>query len=436
MTLERLKTITLTVLVVLSLVLTYLLWTYEPNYEPLHNLETVEKVTLAAERPLSEVLKPIQLFYHDGKEHWGTYNSQHLSPFYDLLLDARFVDFETYPLNNQLTRLVEENRSIEFVYADGVGMTVFHQLFDFSSARPVLSDVERIVLFEKRQGNRIKTFAWFVSQSRNSYIEAEVKNQTFQEYEDVYEREKNNFMAVKRLNIGRDKMPLYFPVKEIQLSRLQAYPVPIPELELTSALFSDPNLVRESYREADIRSYTDGNSELKLYLLENYLSYINPTRRGDQKSDHAEESPFLQVHRFINSHGGYTEPFTFMGMHQLPDNKTEVEFRLSLNGFPAFDARIAEMKVIWQEQEVFEYVRSTETISDSVIYKEPDRETLLTAEELAFALKQALNVDIKQIDNLTLGYTVSTYDDYLVFTPNWYMYYRGTWEPILKESKG
>src|SRR5690606_30941829 len=116
----------------------------------------------------------------------------------------------------------------------------------------------------------------------------------------------------------------------------------------------------------------------------NYLSYINPTRRGEQKASDAEESPFLQVHRFINSHGGYTEPFTFMGIRRQPGNKTEVEFRLSFNGFPAFDARIAEMKVIWQEREVFEYIRATETIMDSVIYKEPEMETLLTAEELEF----------------------------------------------------
>lgn len=436
MTLEKLKTITLTILVLLSLVLTYFLWTYEPNYEPLHNLETVEKVTLAAERPLSEVLKPIQLFYHDDGDHWGTYNSQHLSPLYHLLLDATFVNFKTHALDDDLQRLVEEDKSIEFVYADGVSMTVFHQLFDFNQEKPMLSDIERIVLFEKKHGNRLKTFAWFVSKARNSYLEAEIKNQTLQVYENIFEREKNNFLAVKRLDIGYDQMPLYFPEKELQLNRLQAYPVPIPELELTNALFPDPNLVRESYREANIRSYTDGNSELKLYQLENYLSYINPTRRGEQKASDAEESPFLQVHRFINSHGGYTEPFTFMGIRRQPGNKTEVEFRLSFNGFPAFDARIAEMKVIWQEREVFEYIRATETIMDSVIYKEPEMETLLTAEELEFSLKQSLNVDTKQIDNLTLGYMVSAYDDYLVFTPSWYMYYRGTWEPILKESKG
>lgn len=434
MTLEKLKTITLTILVILSLVLTYFLWTYEPNYEPLHNLETVEKVTLAAERPLSEVLQPIQLFYHDENSHWGMYNSQHFSPFYHLLLDATFVNFKTHALEDELKNLIQEHTSIEFVYADGVSMATFNHLFDFNQEKPMLSDVERIVLFERKHDNRVKTFAWFVSKSRNSLIEAEIKNQTFQVYKDIYEREKNNFLEVKLLSIGSDKMPLYFPTKELQLNRLQAYPVPIAELELTNALFPDPNLVRESYQETDIRSYTDGNSELKLHLLENYLSYINPTRRGEQKMNRIEESPFLQVHRFINNHGGYTEPFLFMGVRSKPDNKTEVDFRLSFNGFPAFDARIAEIKVIWQEQEVFEYVRATETISDSVIYREPEMETMITAEELEFSIKQSLNVDSKQIDNLTLGYMVSTYDDYIVFTPNWYMFYRGEWQAILKES--
>src|SRR5690606_23226852 len=148
-------------------------------------------------------------------------------PFYKLLLDATFVNFKTYQLHNELNELIREHKSIEFVYADGVSMETFHHLLDFNREKPSLSDVERIVLFEKRRGNREKTFAWFVSKNKNRYIEAEIKNQRFQEYVDIYEQEKNNFLDVEKLNVGSDNTPIYFPIKEVEAHRLQAYPIPI-----------------------------------------------------------------------------------------------------------------------------------------------------------------------------------------------------------------
>lgn len=433
MNLEKLKTITLIFLFTLSLVLTYFLWTFQPNYEQLHNLETVEKVTLAAERSLSEVFMPIQLFHHTDDTHRGMYNLDYLKPFYDQLLEATFVNFATHSLNNQLNDIINTEKSIEFVYADGISMEVFHQLFDFNREKPMLTHVDRIVLFEQMRGNRVKTFAWFISNEKNSYIEAEIKNQTFQAYLDLVEKHKKNFHDVEPLNIGSNRVPIFFPTEEIVTQRVHAYPAPIPELELTSALFPDPSLVRESYHENDIRSYTDGNRELKLYLHANYLTFINPTRRGDQ-STVQEESPILQTHRFVNSHGGFTEPFTFMSVSEQPDHKTQVEFRLTFKGYPAFDSRIAQMKVIWQQQEVFEYERATETLSDSITYLEPESLTLLSAEQLLDSIQQSMMIDKHEIENITLGYTVSNYDDYIVFTPNWYIFYRDNWEVVLKEN--
>lgn len=434
MKLEKLKTITLTVLVILSLVLTYFLWTFQPNYEQLHNLETVEKVTLAEERPLNEVFVPIQVFYHDNGAHKGLYKAKHFTPLYELLLEASFENFETHTLNNQLNNVTNDGKSIDFIYPDGLSMEVFHQLLDFNQEKPALSNVERIVLFEKASGNRMKTFAWFISNDNNSYIEAEIKNQTFQGYADLYEQQKEHYLELEKLNVGSNRYPIFFPSEEIVANKYQAYPVPISEIDLTSALFPDPSLVRESYAEHDIRSYTDGNRELKLYLQSQYLTFINPTRRGD-RTNLNEESHVLQAHHFVNSHGGFIEPFTFMSVTKRSENRTQVEFRMLFEGYPAFDSRIAQLKVIWQQQEVYEYERSTETISESVIYTEPEQVTLLTADELLTSVKQSFFIDENEIEKVTLGYTVSTYDDYIVFTPNWYIFYNGRWEVILKENE-
>ena len=287
------------------------------------------------------------------------------------------------------------------------------------------------MVFERESNNRLNTFAWFISTQHNSYIEAEIQNQTFQSYVDLFEHS-DGFLNVESLNIGSPRNPIYFPNEQIQAHKRQAYPVPISELEISRALFPDPSLVRESHYEDDVRSYTDGNRELKLYLHANYLTFINPTRRGEQVSIQ-EETPILQVHRFINNHGGFTEPYVFTNANEQPDNKTRVDFRLLFNGYPAFDARIARMTVIWQEREVFEYERSTETISDSVTITEPEQVTLLSSEQLVRVLQRSSFFNEAEIENVTLGYTVSQYDDHFVFSPNWYVKHNGQWDVVSDE---
>lgn len=431
---EKLKTIILTALVAISLLLTYLLWTFQPNYEQLANLETIEKVMLAQERSLNDVITPIHVFHHAEESHQGAYRVDGFKPLYDLLLEGTFTSFEQYSLNNQVMNLVNTTKSIDFVFADGLSMDVFHQLLDFSRERPVLSHVDRIIVFEQDRGDRVKTYAWFVSFQNKSYIEAEISNQTFQAYEDIYAQQKESFLDVELLHVGSSRLPTYFPTKPLEMKKLQAYPVPIPELDLTKALFPDPSLVRESYQEDNLRSYTDGNRELKVFFNSNYVTFINPTRRGDRMDGQAD-SPILQAQRFVNSHGGFTEPYAFTSIRERADHKSQIEFRLLFNGYPAFDARIAELQVIWQDHEVFEYVRSMETIADSVIYEEPETLTLLSADELMTALQNSFVYDANEIEKTTLGYTVSSYDDYVVFTPNWYIFYQGKWEVILKENE-
>lgn len=433
MTFEKFKTITLNVLVLLSLLLTYKMWTFQPNYEQLGNLETIEKVTLGPERPLSEVVLPIHVLYHNDGKHMGAYSENDYNSVYELFLGGEYRGLDVHSLNlKQLNNIIEKEKSIEFVYPDGFSMEIFNQLLDFEDPNTSLTDVERVVIFEQLENNRIQTYAWFISFDGKNYLEAQVTNQTFAAYEDLYNQQKNSFLEVEPMDVNHDRPKLYFPVKAIQANKYQAYPSPISEPDLTKALFQDSNVVRASNFEKGIRSYTDGNRELKLYVNSNYLTYINPSRRGERFI--TQDSPLLQAHRFVNQHGGFMDPYMLANINKYPDQKTEIDFQLLFNGYPAFDARIAELEVVWQDDEVFEYQRSMETISDSVVYEEPDLMTLMSASELETLFKESELYNVNDIENVTLGYTINEYDGYIVFTPNWYIHYQGKWEVLLKED--
>lgn len=54
MSYEHIKTIILTILVATSALLTWNLWTYQPNFEPIEKANTVQEVTIAEKRSESD----------------------------------------------------------------------------------------------------------------------------------------------------------------------------------------------------------------------------------------------------------------------------------------------------------------------------------------------------------------------------------------------
>jgi len=76
MTYENIKSGMLTFLVVLSGILTWNIWTYQPDYELVTNHKTVEEVNIATQKDLKKIVKPHQIIYQvDGKQFGSVDNA-------------------------------------------------------------------------------------------------------------------------------------------------------------------------------------------------------------------------------------------------------------------------------------------------------------------------------------------------------------------------
>lgn len=436
MTFEKMKTVALTVLVLLSMILTYQLWTYQPDYEPLDRLETVEKVTLASEQKLDQVIQPFQVLFHLEGEHFGSFNLNQFKDVYAFLLDGTFTNLRERTLDfTQLTHAIDKGKSVEFVYPDGFGMDIFYHVFKFNDREMDLAKVDRILLFDEEKTNDpTNTKAWFISYDTRRYIEADVTNLTFSTFEEWYHDNQEALLTLMSKTLANRQAPVYFPAQEVEVHKYQAaYPVPMSEIELTEALFPDPTVVRQSYTESGVRSYTDGSRELKLFTNAHYLTFINPTRSGDPPAP--QQPVALQAFRFINNHGGFTEHFLLSRIRDLPDHKNQIVFRMFFNGYLTFGAWVGEIDVIWQGTEVFEYSRSTQSFKTSVIYEEPDTIRLPSVSDMEQFFEQSDQYELGRIRNITLGYTIDEYEDYVIFSPNWYFLYDGEWSALMDDDE-
>ena len=61
---EHLKSVILTTLVLISLVLSYSLWSYQPNYDVIQNQDYVQKVSIGAKRDFKDIVIPNLLVVH------------------------------------------------------------------------------------------------------------------------------------------------------------------------------------------------------------------------------------------------------------------------------------------------------------------------------------------------------------------------------------
>ena len=62
LTYENIKSIILAILIVTSLLLTWNLWTYQPNYEELKKSKVVQEVSLSPKKDIKEIVKAEQSY--------------------------------------------------------------------------------------------------------------------------------------------------------------------------------------------------------------------------------------------------------------------------------------------------------------------------------------------------------------------------------------
>ncbi|MBC6153469.1 transcriptional regulator, partial [Listeria booriae] len=120
----------LTILVILSIVLSYFIWKGQPDYEAI-NVKEVEKTTIDKTMTTSEVFKPYKLVVNSNGNNYQSLNESLLN---EIMAQGKAFSFSEVVLANkknseEYEKVVHKNGTIEIVFPDNIPFSIFSQIF-------------------------------------------------------------------------------------------------------------------------------------------------------------------------------------------------------------------------------------------------------------------------------------------------------------------
>ena len=217
-------------LVGLSMILTWQLWTFQPNIELLDNTaKYVPNEAMSEERKLTEIIRPEQIVIHQqGRHAMIPTNDERFDQLYQKLLKTNFVEGDMLavgPFPKQV-----QNGGIELIFPTSIPVDVFVSLFqvDQEEFNLPLSAINRLYMYVDRQDEQVHM--QMLSSKDTQVVEVETNFSVgdfernflrpFDEYVEVFQA--NNRSSTRELSEH-----IYIPVGPLRLkdflSQLRQY---------------------------------------------------------------------------------------------------------------------------------------------------------------------------------------------------------------------
>ena len=130
---EKIKSILLTVLVALSIFLTWNLWTYQPEYDVIESTEAFD-VSIGDERKELELIQPYKVFYHDEEQITGSPNEKEIDKVLEQMSSWRLTDakdISSQYSQSEIENLVHSPGRIELVFPDSLPLSSYNKVIKF-----------------------------------------------------------------------------------------------------------------------------------------------------------------------------------------------------------------------------------------------------------------------------------------------------------------
>ncbi len=440
---ERIKTGLLIGLVCLSLVLTWQLWTYQPDIALLNeSTRYIPNEAMSEEKKLTDVIWPEQIIIHHKEEYTAVLPDNHqFEPFYNKLLTTSLnKDEDTIKVLESLSGLVNYS-GVELIYPTAIPIDVFLGLFqvDQKEVNLPIEAVDHIFVYVEPQDGQVHMR--LISRVDEQVID--VKTSLPQkDFERTFLASSTDFEKMVKLdNDSSDSVfaeDVYIPENKVKAKRLSFTVSPISGEFFRQALFTDPDSVKY-YRQSDNEeSYTDGNRIINIRTNGLFMEYNNPVFSSDSR----ERGSKHIVHRsyeFINGHGGWTDDYflTDWDSHEIRDI---AEYRLHINHYPviSFDG-IDQMvlRVSRSGNQMESYSRPLFYLDSQPIDAQEEVE-LPSGLEVIDRLKELEYFDMTRLQKVVIGYEmIMPSRSFITVEPNWFVLYDGRWQKVnFDEERG
>ncbi len=439
---ERFKTVLLVFLVLLSATLSWRILNYRPAYEKAPLTAAAIETNVQMKLTPEAIIQPQFVTLHTSETDYLSYDpallANSIADFEKMKLEV--VHSNSFKKTNGSTLLEEINSFLEsknlgtntdklplvstdtiiYTFPGNVPFSLFSSFMHLNDTGIINFTFDKIIIPTKSESRAI----FFVSQDE-FYVEASVDPSVVEVFRENYFSSKESFKKAVSVTIGENRQ-IYVPADPFVVPSKKYIKNTLDISGFVKALFPNPNDVHKEFRAND-ESISDGASLISIFYDTSTFSYVKPTL-NDTKSPN-QETKLLNNIDFINSHAGWAPGYRYASKN---NSKNHSIFRLYEGGFPVFStANKSEILVSSNPENIKFYKRPYFALDVAV--DESVNVTLPTGAEVLAKLSLEPDFDIKNVDDLVIGYSMEfdpVNKNVVNLDPCWYLYFKGSWVKI------
>ncbi|WP_345241544.1 YycH family regulatory protein [Pontibacillus salipaludis] len=430
---EYLKSIVLGLLVTISLLVTFALWTYQPEYDELNNgeniLEVETKLSNGTQKSLTSIIKPELLLFHQNGRDFSLNEWSESEALYKKVLTWGLTDF--VPVTGD--SVIEKESGIEIVYPASIPLSTLSTTFtlndDIEELLKSSYDVDRI--FISIDPDEPKNAVYFISDDNaNQYVKAMIPNV----YNSVDEYLENPEIQREYFRVSEDRQvqfylpeSIYLPESKVTLPKEKLKGGNIEVDTMRNILFNNPQLVQQNSSTNGL-FYNIDDRVLQIYPGEMRMRFQQ--YKFEESQSISREAIIKQSLDHINDHNGWTDES--YSLFNINSRDNTIHYREYKNGYPVLDENeLGLITQIWSNQDLIEYRRPLIRVKDNLSNQVIETETLSSGREVLSYIEDNKDQFSSVIKDIKIGYTMEVDSLFVIYmTPAWFVKEGEDWKKL------
>ncbi|MGF2618401.1 YycH family regulatory protein [Rossellomorea aquimaris] len=429
---EQIKSITLTLLVVSSIFLTWSLWTYQPSLEPIDESNITEDIIIGDQKELNEVILPLKLLYHRSDKTYGTQRQFEMENMIE-----QMASWNVYELTNisgslsnaEFMELVHGGDRAEIIFSDLISFEVFKNVLKFQDNQLPQDTFDRMVVKTRNDSEEFGT-VYFVSYAKQRVYESRINNATVQSFERDFAAKSLKHPEYFGFD-ATDTRRIYLPENSVDLNSYQYVNDQDTLNQYVDALFSKPSLVSHEFTNNG-EEFNDDSSLMRVNVHNKTFSFVNIEEEAEGEA--SVTNLITQTSDFINDHGGWPIDYSYR-YFAVSKPQRKVLYRMFMHDLPVFsESGMAEYSVVLGKVNIYKYSRPYTSLDG--VSTETSSVTLPSGRKVLDHL-MGDNIKPEQIEEIVQGFKLANdVSNLVVLEPAWYYKYAGSWIRIQSEDVG
>lgn len=439
--LEQTKSIVLTVLVLLSITLTFSIWSFRPHYETVEKEDSVT-VTMEKKLQIADVIQPYRLLVHESGEWRGTAEKEEMIGVLNELKKGELSDISPVSNNFSVAKLNDlmllDDRMI-FQYDSEIPMPIFQNIFpNMTKKAPEVSFDHLIVSWGSLTEDEVPTnevTVFFSNSKQKQLYRAKVKINNEKNFEKDILAKMDGFLPYVPFQRD-DTNTLFLPTQTQKMAQYKYLISSISIEDFKTALFVTPSIVKMSPDdETGIEKYTDDKSIMTVNRNLYMESFVDSTATENQENL-PKTNLINNTFNFINEHGGWTGDYRYSNVDY---NAQSVDYQLYIENLPVYETDLGTTKIetYWGNGRIYRYIRPTYKLA--YLPQEKNKEVqLISGDKMVHKLMANKKVDFNKITSIRIGLNMrqdTARTSIYLFEPTWFYKVGGEWKAVdLKDA--